>query len=365
MHNKSYKKNNFTKSNSLLISIKDLKELEQDFQNLKIYIKEAKLKNFIDIISNSEDKYFLEHNEKDYEIFLYAIKHFKGEFIKAMINHNYILNPNMLLIELYELYIKKKEKQVISNKEEELSESDNSVDIFSVEQINYMINNNYGIFSQDIIKTDITKNDKKNKHITNRNEYNININIIDNNQNSYIKDCTLEFYFLLMTEFYSSAVRLLEKSSSIYIKETLNKTFIGDEVNLIERILTNSDISKKVICSALQRNLDGVAYEIYNYSSVDIDEDIIKCAVEGNCSLFLEDVWESTIKYGNLKIKYGKKIPFSQYIQIMLDNNKYDMASYAIKNWYEAYKEESIFERIVEKSEELAVYIYYINNIVY
>ena len=44
-----------------------------------------------------------------------------------------------------------------------------------------------------------------------------------------------------------------------------------------------------------------------------------------------------------------------KYISVMLDESKFEMASEAIKNWFEAYKEENVFEILVNKNEELAM----------
>lgn len=316
---------------------KNLKELEKDFEFLKECIRDGNMQQFKLIISDHDDKFYLENNDRDYELFVHAARIKRGDFIKEMVNMNYQLNPNMLLIELYEYYVYTKELELDGNKKSNI----NVADLITDDTIDYLIDNNYGINSQEI------KNKSSNEYgnnLTNRSE-----------ESLESKNCILEFYFLLMAEKYKTAVKLLDKSSSSLIKTKLNKNFIGDELNLIERILTNTDFAKTSICSALNRNLDGVAYEIFNYSGIDLDEEIINCAVIGNCSIFLEDVWESTKKYGNLKNFYTKRITFSTYIQIMLENGKYEMASYAIKNWYDAYKEDGIFEKIVKKNEDLAM----------
>ena len=87
-----------------------------------------------------------------------------------------------------------------------------------------------------------------------------------------------------------------------------------------------------------------------------MDEELMECAVQNDCSIFLEEVWESTRKFGNLKNFYAPKIGFSKFLEVMISNSKYEVASDAIKNWYEAYKEENIFDLLLKhKCEELLV----------
>ena len=168
-------------------------------------------------------------------------------------------------------------------------------------------------------------------------------------------NCILEFYFLLMAFEYEPAVKLLSTPFAEKLRDRLNETFIGDENNLLEQLLYNNDIIKEAICSALERKLDGVAFEIFTFTGIFLDEKILRCAIKGDCSFFLEEVWESTRKFGNIKNFYAPKISFSKYISVMLDEGKFEMASEAIKNWFEAYKEENVFEILVNKNEELAM----------
>ena len=69
----------------------------------------------------------------------------------------------------------------------------------------------------------------------------------------------------------------------------------------------------------------------------------------------MEEVWENSRKFGDVKNYSAPKISFSKYISCMLEEGKFEMASYAIKNWRGAYKEENIFEILVDKNEELAM----------
>jgi hypothetical protein len=90
-----------------------------------------------------------------------------------------------------------------------------------------------------------------------------------------------------------------------------------------------------------------------------MDEDILDWAVENEGNLFLEyllnnfrEVWESFRKFGNFRNFYAPKISFSKYIEIMLKHEKLEMASEAIKNWCDAYKEENVFDTLMQNGEE-------------
>lgn len=290
---------------------KEKKALEEDYQELRQCIVDCTLERFKEIIANQDNKWYLENNDLDYELFCLAVIHSRGEFIRAMESMKYVLNPNMLLIEVYERFVRKKYKEDTSK-----IHKDTEHKIFSTENLKYLITNNYGLTS---------------------------------------KDCLLEFYFLLMTLEYEPAIKLLSMQYANSLRDKLNEVFIGDENNLLEQILSNTDIVKEVISSALERHLDGVAFEIYTYSGIFMDERMLKCAVIGDCSFFLEEVWEVTRRFGNIKNYYAPKISFSNYITCMLNEGKFEMASDAIKNWFEAYKEENIFEILVDQNEELAM----------
>jgi hypothetical protein len=73
------------------------------------------------------------------------------------------------------------------------------------------------------------------------------------------KQCLLEFYFLILCGEYDLANKLIEQSYANVIKDILNQMFIGDEHNLLEHILMNTEIVKDAIECALRRQLDGVA----------------------------------------------------------------------------------------------------------
>ena len=80
--------------------------------------------------------------------------------------------------------------------------------------------------------------------------------------------CMVEFYFLLMANLFKIAIRLLEMSYADSIKTILNEKFIGDENNFLEQLFKEPDLAKEVVCAALLRGLDGVAYSIFKFSGI-------------------------------------------------------------------------------------------------
>ena len=295
-------------------SSKEQVKRDDDFFKLKKCIEDSSLDTFIEILSNQETKWFLEYNDLDYYLFYHAIKFSRNEFIVEMQKLKYELNKNMLLMETYEEYIKKestdKEKEKINLTLYEIKEP------LEKENYKFLINKCYGI-DPDF--------------------------------------CIVEFYFLLMANLFDEAINLLEMSYAENIKLILNEKFIGDENNLLEQIFKEPDIAKSVICTSLKRGLDGIAYSIYKFSGILLDEDILECAVEGECSIFLADIWESSKNFYGLNNNYSVKIGFYKYLVIMLENQKYKMIIDAIKNWHEVYKEENIFELLSKYNESLAM----------
>ena len=295
-------------------SSKEQVKRDDDFFKLKKCIEDSSLDTFIEILSNQETKWFLEYNDLDYYLFYHAIKFSRNEFIVEMQKLKYELNKNMLLMETYEEYIKKestdKEKEKINLTLYEIKEP------LEKENYKFLINKCYGI-DPDF--------------------------------------CIVEFYFLLMANLFDEAINLLEMSYAENIKLILNEKFIGDENNLLEQIFKEPDIAKSVICTSLKRGLDGIAYSIYKFSGIVLDEDILECAGEGECSIFLADIWESSKNFYGLNNNYSVKIGFYKYLVIMLENQKYKMIIDAIKNWHEVYKEENIFELLSKYNESLAM----------
>ena len=296
-------------------SSKEQVKHDDDFFKLKKCIEDSSLDTFIEILSNQETKWFLEYNDLDYYLFYHAIKFSRNEFITEMQKLKYELNINLLLMETYEEYIKKssndREKEKINLTQYEIKEP------LEKENYKFLITKCYGIDPDS---------------------------------------CLVEFYFLLMSNLFDEAINLLEMSYAEKIKFILNEKFIGDENNLLEQIFKEPDIAKSVICTSLKRGLDGIAYSIYKFSGIVLDEDILECAVEGECSIFLADIWESSKNfYGLNNSNYSVKIGFYKYLVIMLENQKYKMIIEAIKTWHEVYKEENIFELLSKYNESLAM----------
>ena len=296
-------------------SSKEQVKHDDDFFKLKKCIEDSSLDTFIEILSNQETKWFLEYNDLDYYLFYHAIKFSRNEFITEMQKLKYELNKNLLLMETYEEYIKKssndREKEKINLTQYEIKEP------LEKENYKFLITKCYGIDPDS---------------------------------------CLVEFYFLLMSNLFDEAINLLEMSYAEKIKFILNEKFIGDENNLLEQIFKEPDIAKSVICTSLKRGLDGIAYSIYKFSGIVLDEDILECAVEGECSIFLADIWESSKNfYGLNNSNYSVKIGFYKYLVIMLEYQKYKMIIEAIKSWHEVYKEENIFELLSKYNESLAM----------
>ena len=295
-------------------SSKEQVKHDDDFFKLKKCIEDSNLDTFIEILSNQETKWFLEYNDLDYYLFYHAIKFSKNEFITEMQKLKYELNKNLLLMETYEEYIKKssneKEREKIDLTQYEIK------DPLEKENYKFLITKCYGIDPDS---------------------------------------CLVEFYFLLMANLFDEAINLLEMSYAENIKLILNEKFIGDENNLLEQIFKEPDIAKSVICTSLKRGLDGIAYSVYKFSGTLLDEDILECAVEGECSIFLADIWESSKNFYGINNNYSVKIGFYKYLVIMLEYQKYKMIIEAIKSWHEVYKEENIFELLSKYNESLAM----------
>ena len=312
-HNSGHRHRKFSETDTLdYSSSKDLKNRDDDLLKLKRYIEDSSLDTFAEILSDQEVKWYLEHNGLDYDLFYHAIKFNRNEFIQEMQKLGYILSPDLLLIETYEDYLRK------SNSEKERSSS------LTYEFKEPLTNENYDFL--------ITKC------------YGIDPDT-----------CMVEFYFLLMSSLFEAATTLLEMSYAEKIKVILNEKFIGDENNFLEQLFKEPEIAKDVICAALLRCLDGIAYSIYKFSGIILDENIIECAIEGDCTIFLAKIWESSKKFYGINNIFSVKISFYKYLIIMLDKGKYKMASEAIKTWPEAYKEENIFELLINHNEGLAM----------
>ena len=84
-----------------------------------------------------------------------------------------------------------------------------------------------------------------------------------------------------------------------------------------------------------------------------LTKDLLDLAIKSNCSIFLEEMWENSKKFGGYKSnKNASKLSFINYLYPMLENKKIEMASEAIKYWSEVFREEGIFDILLEYKEE-------------
>lgn len=86
-----------------------------------------------------------------------------------------------------------------------------------------------------------------------------------------------------------------------------------------------------------------------SFSNVQIDETIIDVAVKNDCSLFLEDAWLMDHDSNeNAQRFYACNVGFISYVRVMIKYKKYEMAAEAIKNWILVWKEESLFDILLD-----------------
>ena len=286
--------------------INEDKQSDMYFELLVRYIRDDNYDKFVELISKQDVKWFLENSELDYEIFFYLVKYQRAKYIQLMEDLEYQPQKNFLLIELYVEYNPNDDKKSFSN---------DFKPRLNDEEYKFLINHGYGI------NTEL---------------------------------CLVEFYFLLMANKKEYAELLLEKPYAQELRDYLDKNCEGYMQNFEELILKNQEISNYVICLSLKRRFDGIALEIFENSNCEMDDNILESAVKGDCSFFLGEVWNG-IKKGNYENKNGKNKKFSEYLEVMLKYGKISMASEAIRNWFETYKEDNIFEKLIAKNEELAM----------
>lgn len=84
-----------------------------------------------------------------------------------------------------------------------------------------------------------------------------------------------------------------------------------------------------------------------------LTNDLIELAVKNNCSIFLEEIWEESKKFGDYKKnKNTVKLCFVNILVPMIEYKKIQPASDAIKYWSEVYKEEGVFNILLDYKEE-------------
>ena len=88
--------------------------------------------------------------------------------------------------------------------------------------------------------------------------------------------------------------------------------------------------------------------------NISIDESLVDLSIQNRNMIFLEETWEYSSIYG--MVNNTPNLHFYTYLRIMLETKNYEMASDAIKNWENAYKQENIFEILFSfECEELMV----------
>ena len=90
------------------IDFRDAKDLQDDYEYIIKCIQEDEIDQMLNLIISSDMKYFLIHNDLDYNIFRACIVFKKVDGINELIKAGYKFNTDTLLIELYDCLIFKK-----------------------------------------------------------------------------------------------------------------------------------------------------------------------------------------------------------------------------------------------------------------
>ena len=196
------------------IGFYEAKELQDNFDLIIKAIEDDETDTILDLLKGEDMKYYLKHNDLDYNLIRVTLRHQRIEFLANLEKIGYSLNKDMLLIELYDNFMNIKNKNKLSEEEKNYS--------FNSEDFSFLIQFEDG-------------------------------KLINRNQ------CHLEFYFLLLTREYDLAILLIKQRYAEHLKDEINQMFIGDENNLLEHIVMNPEIAKQTIKLALNRQLDGVA----------------------------------------------------------------------------------------------------------
>lgn len=211
----SKKSENKSSDGNLDLDFKDAKDLQEDYEKIINCIQNDEIQDMLNLMNNSDMKYFLLYNDLDYSIFRSLIIFKRYDGILKLINAGYTFNTNTLLIELYDLLTSKKddmEKSKEINKEFFLNEDDRK----------FIITFKNG-------------------------------DLIDKEK------CIVEFYFLLLCNEFELATILLSQDYARHIRDYFNEIFFGDENNLLKHILEKEEIVKLCVKHSLVRQLDGVA----------------------------------------------------------------------------------------------------------
>lgn len=162
----------------------------------------------------------------------------------------------------------------------------------------------------------------------------------------------LEYFYLLITKNFDFSNLLLKQTLAKQLRFDLSELLIDDQTQILRSVMQNEKITKKCIKLALERQIEGVAYEIIQFTEVNLDEELLETAIKNNCAIFLENIWESSMRFEGLSSIHSAKFNFSLYIEKMIIHQKYEMAREAIKYWSETYKQENVFEVLMENENE-------------
>ena len=209
---KSEQKSN---ESNLELDFRDTKDLQDDYEKIIQLIQNDEIPAMLSLMNNSDMKYFLLHNDLDYNIFRSLLKCKRYEGILNLIKAGYNFNTNIILIELYDvLTLKKDEGEKIKEMKREF--------LLTEEEMKFIIT----FISGDLI-------DKE--------------------------KCIVEFYFLLLCNEFELATILLTQDYAKHLRDYFNQIFFGDENNLLKHILEKEEIVKTCIKYSLIRQLDGIA----------------------------------------------------------------------------------------------------------
>lgn len=194
------------------VNLKDSELLKKEYEEVLNLIYSNQSFDLIVYLDYPDIRYYLKNNELDYNLFIACIKTSNEKSFEDLLQIGFVFNLNTILIELYRLYMYKKN--------ESLPSTDNEREFLSYKDFLFILNYQEGLL---------------------------------------IKENSLaEFYFLLMTNEFELATCLLSKSSSSILKSKLLNVFIDDDSSILKGILFSEDIIIESVRSSLERGMDGV-----------------------------------------------------------------------------------------------------------
>lgn len=204
-------KKNLSNLNETL-NLKDSELLKKEYEEVLNLLYSNQLFDLVVYLDYPDIRYYLKNNELDYNLFIACIKTSNENYFKDLLQIGFVFNYNTMLIELYRLYMYKKN--------ETLPSTDNEREFLSYKDFLFILNYMEG---------------------------------------QLIKENSLaEFYFLLMTNEFELATSLLSKSSSSFLRGKLLNVFIDDDSSILKGILFSEEVIVESIRSSLERGMDGV-----------------------------------------------------------------------------------------------------------